>query len=152
MVCRLVMCELITGSKRSCGKVMFLEVSVILSRGHGFLAWVCMVSGGVHGWGTCMLWEVCMVAGGHVSRISRAGMHRTGMDSFYCLLTKLQEDNFFMTVCHSVHRGDASRGGKVPYGIYPPPTRRQTVNGRAHNRHPTGMHTCSKETYRCDTG
>ena len=62
VVCPLVMCELITGSKRSCGKVMFLEVSMILCREglhglkqgvHGFRG-ACIVGGmhdcGGHAW------------------------------------------------------------------------------------------------------
>ena len=47
MVCPFVMCELITGGKPSCGKVIFLQVSVILSSGGA-----CMVFGGA-----CMVYE-----------------------------------------------------------------------------------------------
>ena len=49
-----------------------------------------------------------------------------------------RKDNVFISVSHSVHRGDASRGRQLPYGISPPPlppARIQTVNGRAFNRH-----------------
>ena len=49
-----------TARKRSCGKVMFLHVSVILLTGGA-----CMVEGGVHGCGGCAwLWRAYMVVGG----------------------------------------------------------------------------------------
>ena len=31
-----------------------------------------------------------------------------------------RKDNVLTSVCHSVHREDASKGRQVPYGIYPP--------------------------------
>ena len=81
---------------------------------------------------------------------SAGGRHPTGMHYFYCycVQTKLKECNFFMSVCHYVHRGIMHpEEGRFHMGSNPPPphTHTQTVNGRACNRHRTGMHTCSKD-------
>ena len=49
-----------TARKRSCGKVMFLQVSVILSTGGGAMCGCRGWSGGGHAW----LQGVCLVVGG----------------------------------------------------------------------------------------
>ena len=68
----------------------------------------------------------------HVIKDKHSGVSSCNVGVYYCLQTKLQEGDVFMSVCHSVHRRDASRGGQVPYGIYPaPPENRQSMGRHA---------------------
>ena len=139
MVCRLVMFKFITVCKRNCGKAMFLIVST-----EGEHPEWCVLCGGAY--------VVAAGCGYDTMRYgqSAGGRHPTGMHNFYCycVQTKLKECNFFMSVCHYVHRGIMHpEEGRFHMGCNPPPphTHTQTVNGRACNRHRTGMHTCSKD-------
>ena len=68
---------------------------------------------------------------------SAGGRHPTGMHYFYCycVQTKLKERNFFMSVCHYVHRGIMHpEEGRFHIGSNPPThthTHRQSMDGHA---------------------
>ena len=70
---------IITARKWCCGKVMFLQVSVILFTGGGG----CLVPGGVCSWGGCL--------GETPTATSVGSMHPTGMHSCYNCQWQIQD-------------------------------------------------------------
>ena len=68
----------------------------------------------------------------YVIKDKHSGVSSSNVTVYYCLRKKVQERYVFMSVCHSVHRGDVSRWGQVPYGIYPFPRPEDTQSMGGH--------------------